>query len=48
MAQDIVHELRAGYSIGGTLPMGFPQAVRGLNSYVPKFNYRIGADAFYM
>lgn len=45
--QQFDYELRAGYSVGGTLPMGFPAAVRGLNSYSPKFNYRVGADAVY-
>lgn len=40
-------DIRAGYSIGGTLPMGFPVEMRALNSFNPKFNYRFGADVEY-
>ena len=36
--------LRAGYSIGGTVPLGFPEELRQLRSYAPKFTYRVGAD----
>lgn len=36
--------IRGGYSIGGTLPMGFPAEMRSLNSYAPKINYRFGVD----
>lgn len=36
--------LRAGYSIGGTVPLGFPEELRQLRSYSPKFTYRVGAD----
>lgn len=35
---------RAGYSVGGTIPLGFPAEVRKLNSYSPKGNCRVGAD----
>lgn len=35
---------RLGYSVGGTMPMGFPEEMRGLNSYSPKGNYRFGVD----
>ena len=31
--------LRAGYAVGGTIPIDFPPEMRGLNSYSPKFNY---------
>lgn len=40
-------DIRAGYSMGGTLPMGFPVEMRYINSYSPKFNYRFGADVEY-
>ena len=46
-AQNVEINARAGYSVGGTVPMGFPEALRGLNSFAPKFNYRIGLDASY-
>lgn len=36
--------VRGGYSIGGTMPMGFPAEMRGLNSFAPKLNYRFGVD----
>ena len=45
MAQNVEFSARAGYSVGGTVPLGFPEAVRGLNAFAPKFNYRIGLDA---
>lgn len=35
---------RLGYSIGGTVPYGFPEELRGVNSFSPKANYRIGID----
>ena len=37
-------EFRAGYSIGGTAPLGMPAAIRGLNSFKPLFNLQVGAD----
>ena len=48
MAQTFDIVARAGYSVGGTIPMGFPKEMRGMNSYAPKFNFRVGADATYM
>lgn len=38
---------RAGYSIGGTIPVDMPAEMRHINSFSPKFNYRIGLDATY-
>lgn len=40
-------DVRAGYSIGGTMPRDFPAAMRGINSFAPKFNYRFGVDIEY-
>lgn len=40
-------DVRAGYSIGGTLPLGFPPEMRYINSFAPKFNYRFGVDVEY-
>lgn len=36
--------VRGGYAIGGTMPMGMPEEMRGLNGYTPKLNYRLGVD----
>ncbi|MBQ0075195.1 MAG: PorT family protein [Prevotella sp.] len=40
-------DVRAGYSIGGTMPRDFPAEMRGINSFAPKFNYRFGVDVEY-
>lgn len=40
-------DIRAGYSIGGTLPMDMPAEMRHINSFSPKFNYRFGLDIEY-
>lgn len=42
---DIEYTFRAGYAIGGTIPVDFPVEMRGLNSYTPKFNYRFSLNA---
>lgn len=36
--------LRAGYSLGGTMPIGMPESIRGLNSFKPGLNLQFGAD----
>lgn len=40
-------DLRAGFSVGGTIPVDMPAEMRGINSFSPKFNYRLGADLEY-
>lgn len=40
-------DVRLGYSIGGTVPMGFPVEMREINSFSPKLNYRFGVDIEY-
>lgn len=40
-------DLRAGYSIGGTVPFDMPAEIRKINSFSPKFNYRFGLDIEY-
>lgn len=40
-------DIRAGYSVGGTMPRNFPAELRGVNSFSPKFNYRLGFDVEY-
>lgn len=40
-------DLRAGYSIGGTVPFDMPAEIRRINSFSPKFNYRFGLDIEY-
>lgn len=39
--------VRLGYSVGGTIPLGFPEGIRGINSFSPKLNYRSGVDIEY-
>lgn len=41
----LVFDVRAGYSIGGTAPVGLPSSIRELNSYKLTPSFRIGADA---
>lgn len=36
--------VRLGYGIGGTVPMGMPATIRHLNSYKPQFNPSLGID----
>ena len=38
-------KVRAGYNIGGTMPVGLPASIRSLNSYTPQVAPAIGADA---
>ena len=33
---DLRYQARLGYNIGGTMPMGMPASIRGLDSYKPK------------
>lgn len=40
-------DLRAGYSIGGTIPIDMPAEMRHINGFSPKFNYRFGLDIEY-
>ncbi len=35
------YEIRLGVNIGGTMPLGMPETIRGLNSYKPRFNPQI-------
>lgn len=37
--------IRAGYSIGGTTPVGMPSTIRELNKFTPKASVLIAADA---
>lgn len=39
--------IRAGYSLGGTMPLDMPAALRSIDSFSPKFNYRLGIDIEY-
>ncbi len=39
-----VVKVRAGYNIGGTMPVGLPASIRSLNSYTPQMAPTIGAD----
>lgn len=37
-------EVRAGWSIGGTMPMGLPASIRALNSYTLQPNFQVAFD----
>ncbi len=39
----LVYDIRLGYNIGGTMPLGMPACIRHLNSYSPRFNPQVGA-----
>lgn len=45
LMDDVTTEVRLGYNIGGTMPLGMPASIRGLNKYTLKANPTIGADA---
>lgn len=38
---------RLGYEVGGTMPIGLPASIRGLNSFSPRANVLVGGDAHY-
>src|SRR3712207_813187 len=38
MADSLSFDLRLGYSIGGTMPIGMPASIRSINAYTPQFN----------
>lgn len=43
---DLRYQVRLGYNIGGTMPLGMPATIRGLNSYNPKANFTAALDAY--
>ena len=43
---DLRYQVRLGYNIGGTMPMGMPASIRGLDSYTPKPSFTIALDAY--
>ncbi|MBR6284042.1 MAG: PorT family protein [Muribaculaceae bacterium] len=44
MSKTPVVKVRAGYNIGGTMPVGMPASIRSLNSYTPQVAPAVGAD----
>lgn len=38
------YNVRLGYNIGGTAPIGIPATIRGMDSYKPKWNLSYGFD----
>ncbi len=38
----ITYDLRLGVNIGGMMPIGMPETIRGLNFYGPRFNPQLG------
>lgn len=43
--KDVNVEALVGYNIGGTMPLGMPASIRGLNSYTPQLNPQVGIKA---
>lgn len=43
---NLSYEARLGYNIGGTMPMGMPASIRGLDSYKPKPSFTLALDAY--
>ncbi len=44
----LAYNLRVGYSIGGTAPLGMPASIRKLNDYTLTNNLQLGIDARHM
>ena len=40
------YQARLGYNIGGTMPMGMPASIRGLDSYKPRPSFTLALDAY--
>lgn len=38
---------RLGYEVGGTMPIGLPASIRGLNSFSPRANILVGGEAHF-
>lgn len=45
LLQGLSYNLRLGYSLGGTLPVGFPASIRKINSVRLTNNLQLGIDA---
>lgn len=43
--KDVSVDAQIGYNIGGTMPLGMPASIRGLNSYTPQLNPQVGIKA---
>jgi len=43
---NITYYARAGYSVGGTMPIGMPETIRGLSKYTFKDNVALALDAY--
>ena len=44
MPDSVNYTIRLGYSIGGTMPIGMPATIRGMNSYKPQSNLMLAID----
>lgn len=40
------YQVRLGYNIGGTMPVGMPASIRGINSYKPQPGFTVALDAY--
>ena len=43
---DLRYQVRLGYNIGGTSPVGMPAEIRSLDKFKPKANLLLGLDAY--
>ena len=43
---DLKYDLRAGYNIGGTMPMGMPASIRSLDAYRPTLSVMLGLGVY--
>lgn len=46
--EGLAYNIRVGYSIGGTAPLGMPASIRKLNDYTLTNNLQLGIDARHM
>ena len=45
LLHDLTYQVRLGYNLGGTAPIGMPATIRGLDKFTPKATFTLGIDA---
>lgn len=46
LTDSLSYDVRLGYNLGGTAPIGLPASIRGMNKYDPKYNLSYGFDVW--
>ena len=46
LLDNLVYNLRFGYSIGGTAPMGMPATIRSMDKYTLSPNFNLGLGVY--